>query len=67
MKEPKRIPLNPTAPRVRNVKTIPMPSIRHTEEEQGNGFWEFVAEHEESRLKWLRQQGNENNTQSDQT
>lgn len=56
MKEPKRIPLDPTTPRVKNVKTIPMPSIHPTEEEEASkSFWKFIAEHKASRDKWIQQ------------
>ena len=63
MKEPKRIPLDPTTPRVKNVKTIPMPSIRPIEEEEtaSKSFWKFIAEHKASRDKWI-QQVDENNS-----
>jgi len=72
MQEPKRIPLDPSTPTVKNVKTIPMPSIYPEgmdddvySKEAANSFWKFIAKHKESREKWIKQ--NENNKEGDQT
>lgn len=62
MKEPQRIPLDPTTPRVRSVKTIPMPALRSTEEEEtaAKSFWKFIAKHQSSREEWMRKKTDEN-------
>lgn len=79
MKEPKRIPLDPSTPTIPSVKKIPMPAL-YPEKQYAEGmvddvytkeggaaksFWKFIAEHEKSREKWLNQQNDENNTKSD--
>ena len=73
MQEPERIPLDPSTPRVKNVKTIPMPSIYPENmrddvcsKEAATSFWKFIAKHKESRDNWMKQK-NENNKESDQT
>ena len=67
MKEPTRLSMSTGLPHQPDIKKIPLPSIKR-EQERSNGFWEFVAQHEKSREKWLKQkQENENNTEGDQT
>ena len=67
MKEPTRLSMSTGLPHQSKIKKIPLPSIKQ-EQEKGNGFWEFVAQHEKSREKWLKQQQeNENNTEGDKT
>ena len=73
MKEPKRIPLDPSTPTVKKVKTIPMPPIYPESmrddvcsKEATTCFWKFIAKHKESRDNWMKQK-NENNKESDQT
>lgn len=66
MKEPTRLSMSTGLPHKPEIKKIPLPSIKQ-EQEKGNGFWEFVAQHEASRAKWLAKQNNENNTEGDKT
>jgi len=73
MKEPKRIPLDPSTPKVKSVKTIPMPSIYPEgmtddvySKEASTSFWKFIAKHKESRDNWIKQK-NEDNKEGNQT
>lgn len=70
MKEPKRIPLDPSTPRPKRVQQIPLPALypetmRDDLYSKSNekDFWKFIEEHKESRKIWR----DENNTESDQT
>jgi len=75
MKEPKKIPLDPFTPKVKNVKTIPMPSLYPEgmaddvySKEAATSFWKFMAKHKESRENWLkRKDEQQNNSEGDQT
>ena len=73
MQEPSKIPLDPSTPLVKNVNTIPMPSIYPDKMEDdvyssdnATSFWKFIAQHKTSRENWLKQK-NENNKKGDQT
>jgi hypothetical protein len=66
MKEPQRIPLDPTTPKVKNVKTIPMPALHPNEEETAASFWKFIAKHKESRENWIKR-NNEDNQEGHKT
>jgi len=71
MKEPKRIPLDPSTPKVKNVKTIPLPPLdsekyKDTDTTRELSFWQFIAKHKESRNNWMKHK-NENNQKGDQT
>ena len=74
MKEPKRIPLDPSTPTSKRVQQIPMPSLYPESmrddvysKETSTSFWKFIAKHKESRENWLKKQDNENNQKGDQT
>lgn len=59
MKEPKRIPLDPSTPQIKKVKTIPMPSVYPepmkddvVSEGAEKSFLKFIADQAESRKKY---------------
>lgn len=60
MEEPERLSMSTGLPSQEKIKKIPLPSIT-----KDNGFWQFVAEHEKSREKWLRQKDNEDHKEGD--
>ena len=69
MKEPKRIPLDPSTPTSKKVKQIPMPSLYPEtmsddvySNEAADSFWKFIAKHKESRKNWIKN-NNEDNQQ----
>lgn len=74
MKEPERIPLDPSTPTAKKVKKIPLPALypegmrddlySNSNEKE---FWKFIEKHKEARKKWLGQSGDENNSESDKT
>ena len=73
MKEPERIPLDPSTPTTKKVKQIPMPSIYPEgmtddvySKEASTSFWKFIAKHKESRDNWIKQK-NEDNKEGGQT
>lgn len=69
MQEPKRIPLDPSTPKPKEVKKIPMPALSSKkqypdgmkddvyvkEENAGEAFWKFISSQEKSREEWLKQ------------
>ena len=59
MKEPERIPLDPSTPKIKNVKTIPMPKL-YPDSMQDDVFSSTTDES-------LANKKNENHSKSDQT
>ena len=59
MKEPNRIPLDPSTPRIKEVKTIPMPSVYPepmkddvVSEGAEQAFFNFIQKAKESKRKY---------------
>lgn len=75
MKEPERIPLDPSTPTSKKVKQIPMPALYPESmrddvyiKETGKSFWQFIEAHKKSRENWLKKtQEDENNQKGNQT
>lgn len=74
MKEPERIPLDPSTPTAKKVKKIPLPALypegmrddlySNSSEKE---FWKFIEKHKEAREQWLGKSTSEDNTKGDQT
>lgn len=73
MKEPEKIPLDPSTPVCKKVKQIPLPSLdseQYTDTNRELSFWKFIEKHKQDRYNWIKEQNqriNENNKKSDKT
>lgn len=75
MKEPERIPLDPSTPTAKKVKKIPLPALYpegmrddlYSSSSNEKEFWKFIEKHKEAREKWLNKSTDEDNTKGDQT